>query len=133
VHSFLDPDGEKEMQTTLKLVSNDMDPEDLQVLTWELSRTLRQEADVDTSLPEGPAIPGTRGYPITLGTIIITALTSGSVVAFFNVLKSYFERKPKLKIKVQSPDGKTFEITAETLGKAQIDETIRMANVFWGL
>ncbi|MEJ2366392.1 MAG: hypothetical protein P8017_17290 [Deltaproteobacteria bacterium] len=121
------------MDTTLKIHSHDLDPEDLQRLTRELSRTLKQETGVNTTMPEGPAGPGARGDPITLGTIIITALSSGTVVALFHVLKSYFERKPTLEIEFQRPDGNTFKIRAETLGQAQVDETIRLAKDFWGL
>jgi hypothetical protein len=119
------------VDTTLKIIASDLDPEDLQGLTRELSQTLRKETGVDTTLPEGAAGPGTRGDPVTLGTIIITALTSGAVVALFNVLKTYFERKPTLVMEFQRPDGKTFTVRAETLSQPHIDQTIRLANDFW--
>lgn len=120
------------MDTTLKIIASDLDSEDLQDLTRELSQSLRRETDGIATLPEGAAGPGTKGDPVTLGIIILTALTSGTVVAFFNVLKSYFERKPTLEMEFQRPDGKTFKVRAETLGKAQIDQTIRLADEFLG-
>ena len=121
------------MDTTLRIIASDLGAEDLQDLTCELSQTLRKETEVDTTLPEGAGGPGTKGDPITLGTILITALTSGTVVALFNVLKSYFERRPTLEMEFQRPDGKTFKIRGETLGKGQIDQAIRLADDFWGL
>jgi hypothetical protein len=122
---------EKSVDTTLKIKADDLDAEDLQDLTRELSQSLRKETEVIATLPEGVAEPGTRGDPVTLGTIILTAFTSGAVVALFNVLKTYFERKPTLVMEFQRPDGKTFTVRADTLARAQIDQTIRLANDFW--
>ena len=120
------------MDSTLYLSANDLSDEDIQKLTLELSKTLNNETEAKATIPEKPGEPGSKGDPITLGTIILTALTSGTVVALFNVIKSYIERKPSLEFEFTRKDGQQLKIKAEQLNKDQIDQTIQMANDFIG-
>ena len=120
------------MDSTLQLTASDLSDEDLQVLTRELSKTLNDETEAKATLPEETGESGSKGDPITLGTIILTALTSGTVVALFNVIKSYIERKPSLELEFTRKDGQQLKIKAEQLNKDQIDQTIQLANDFIG-
>ena len=120
------------MNSTLQLTASDLSDEDLQKLTLELSKTLNDETEAKATIPEKPGGPGSKGDPITLGTIILAALSSGTVVALFNVIKSYIERKPSLELEFKLKDGQQLKIKAEQLNKDQIDQTIHMANDFFG-
>jgi len=120
------------MSVTLSIVCDELGAEDLHALTVDFGKTLKQETNVTISPAQGPAKPGSRGIDIQVGQIILTAFTSGAVVALFNVLKTYFERKSTLRVKIQRGDGKSFEIGAENLRRDQINETIRVASDFLG-
>ena len=120
------------MDSTLQLTASDLSDEDLQKLTLELSKTLNDETEAKATMPEKPGGPGSKGDPITLGTIILTALSSGTVVALFNVTKSYIERKPSLEIELKREDGQQLNIKAEQLHNNQIDHTIKLAKDFIG-
>ena len=120
------------MDSTLQLTAADLTGEDLQKLTLELSKTLNDETEAKATIPEKPGGPGSKGDPITLGTIILTALSSGTVIALFNVIKSYIERKPSLELQLKSKDGREFNIKAEQLHNDQIDHTIQLAKDFIG-
>ena len=120
------------MDSTLQLIADDLSDEDLQKLTFELSKTLNDETDAKATLPEESGESGSKGDPITLGTIIITALSSGAVVALFNVIKSYIERKPSLEFEFKRKSGQQLKIKAKQLSKDQMDQTIKMANEFFG-
>ena len=120
------------MDSILQLTVGDLSDEDLQKLTLELSRTLNDETDAQATIPETHGGAGSKGDPITLGTIILTALSSGTVVALFNVIRSYIERKPSLELEFNGKDGRQLKIKAEQLRKEQIDQTIQMANDFFG-
>jgi hypothetical protein len=120
------------MDSSLQLTASDLSDEDLQKLTLELSKTLNDETEAKATLPEKSGGPGSKGDPITLGTIILTALTSGTVVALFNVIKSYLERKPSLEFEFTRKDGQQLKIKAEQLNRNQIDQTIQLANDFIG-
>jgi hypothetical protein len=108
-----------------------MPDEALQQFTLEMMRTINAETDAQAALPPAPAGQGTRGDAVTIGQIVLTALTSGTVVALFGVLKAYFERKPSLEIGFKRPGGVDFKITASQLGKDQIDQTIALARNFF--
>jgi len=120
------------MSVMLSIVCDELEAEDLHALTVDLVKTLKEETDLVTSLAETPGEPGQRGMDVLLGQIILTAFSSGAVVALFNILKTYFERKSTLKVNIQRGDGKSFEIRAENLTKGQINETIRIASDFLG-
>ena len=120
------------MDAHLTIACDELPIEDLQNLTQDISTTLNDETDVTATLPEEAGGAGTKGDPVTLATIVLTALSSGTVVALFNVLKTYFERKPSLRIEFERKDGEKFKVRAEQLNKNQVDETIKMANNFLG-
>jgi hypothetical protein len=66
-----------------------------------------------------------------VGQILLTALSTGTVVALFNVLAVYFQRKPSLEIEFKRSDGQQFKIKAEQLNKSQIEKTVQLANEFF--
>lgn len=119
------------MAIHMQLQSADSSEASLQKLTMDMMRMLNFETDAKADPPQAPAESGTKGDPVAIGQIILTALTSGTVVALFGVLKSYFERKPSLEIDFKRPDGVDFKIKASQLGKGQIDQTIALAHDFF--
>ncbi len=120
------------MDAHLTIACDELPIEDLQNITRDISTTLNDETDVTAALPEEAGGAGTKGDPVTLATIALTALSSGTVVALFNVLKTYFERKPTLEMEFERQDGEKFKVRAEQLNKNQVDETIKLANNFFG-
>ncbi|MBW2663380.1 MAG: hypothetical protein JRD93_15685 [Deltaproteobacteria bacterium] len=119
------------MDITLSIACADLSADDLQELTRALSRTLNEETELTASLPEEPSRnAGTRGDLITPAYILLTALSSGTIVALFNVMKSYFERRSALEMVCERKDGEKFVIRAENLKANQVNETIKLANEF---
>lgn len=118
------------MAVSMMISSQNADAEELQQLTLELMNTMNSETDVGAALPEIKSEAGSRGDAVTLGQIILTALTSGTVVALFEVLRAYFERKPSLEIELQRTDGEKISIRAEQVGRDQLDQTIGLADRF---
>ncbi|WP_417909329.1 effector-associated constant component EACC1 [Candidatus Electronema sp. PJ] len=121
------------MDATLSIHDSRMAEEDLQELTSALLRSINQETDLTAKLPEERGGAGTKGDPVTVGSLLLAALSSGTVVAMFQVLKSYIERKPTLKIELQAADGRTLKIEAEHLSKTQMEQTIQTARQFCGV
>ncbi|MDU9047785.1 MAG: hypothetical protein Q3M30_02970 [Candidatus Electrothrix sp. Rat3] len=113
------------MDAKLTLHHDEISEEDIQELVFSLTRSLNQKTDVTASLPEQAGGLGTKGDAVTIGDIFIAALSSGTVVALLQVLKSYVERKPTLRIEVETLDGNKVKIEAEHLSPGQIEQTTR--------
>lgn len=120
------------MPISLQMEASSLSEEDLQQITQELRQTINDETEVSAEFQYGAPIPGGKGEPITLATLALTFLTSGSAVALFEVLKAYFERNASLKIILKRSDGQTFELGAENLRAGQIDRTLALAEGFVG-
>src|SRR5690242_11089284 len=69
------------MHGLLVMRSADLEPEYIQTLTRELSLTLNRETDVRAQPAGEPAATGTKGDPITVGSLALTFLTSGAAIA----------------------------------------------------
>ncbi len=101
-----------------------MAAEDLQNLTAGLLRSINQETDLTARLPEERGGAGAKGDVVTIGTIILAALSSGTVVALLQVLKAYIERKPTLRFEIEAADGRKLKIEAEHLSPEQLAQTL---------
>ncbi|CAK8711396.1 hypothetical protein KKHLCK_00390 [Candidatus Electrothrix laxa] len=115
------------MDAKLTLHHDEMSEEDIQELVFSLTRSLNQETDVTASLPEQAGGIGTKGDLGVVGQIILAALSSGTVVALFQILQSYFERKPSLLIELKTQDGRELKLEAEHLSPEQIEQTLQAA------
>ena len=120
------------MAITLTVGCRHVPTEDLDQLARDLSRTLNHETDIESALSERAGGIGTKGDPISIGTIVLAFLTSGTAVAMFGVLKSYFERNSSLEMEFQREDGKKLMIRAENVQSDKIDSTIELARKFFG-
>jgi hypothetical protein len=113
------------MDATLSLHDSRMAAEDLQNLTAELLRSIRQETEVTAKLPEERGGAGAKGDAVTIGAIILAALSSPAVEALFQVLKSCIERKPTLRFEIEAADGRKLKIEAEHFSPEQIAQTMQ--------
>jgi hypothetical protein len=120
------------MDVCISLRSADLDLEKLQVLTEDLCRDLNRESDAQARLDRASAMPGTKGDPVTIGTIAITFLTSGVAVSLVKVLETYLGRKRSLEMELSRPDGKKFVIRALDVGPVEIARTQELVKDFFG-
>ena len=121
------------MTLTMSIKTDALAEEQLDALSRELCDTLNSETAVKAQIPdtsetqsESAHETGSRdkGDPITIGTIVLAAFTSGAVVAFCNVLKSYFDRTNGMKISISDVGGNTVEIESTNLDPDHVNETI---------
>lgn len=115
------------MVVSLSISSPELSDDRVQNLTLDLCRTITRETDIAAELPRDIAGRGTKGEPITLGLIVLTILKGGSAVAFLNVLKSYFDREPSIKMKIKREDGTEVVIDAKNMQPDKIKDIIEAA------
>ena len=118
------------MSVILSLSSANLSNEVIQDLTYDLCGALRRELDEDARISEElPISTGTKGDPITIGTIVLSLIGSGGVaVTLINLLKSYIDRGHHLKISVKGRNGETVEVAADNLRPEQIEQTTKLIN-----
>lgn len=110
------------MEFKLMLSSETASESSLQDLTRELCKDLNDKTDVAAKIPEGTPIPGQKGDPITIGTLLLTFLSGGAAVAMFDVLKAYIQRNTSLVFKIVGPGGEAVEVRGENLNKKQFEQ-----------
>ena len=69
------------MELTLTVNADDMRDEELDEITRELSTELNQEVDVEAKLLRETGAAGSKGDPITIGTIILLLMGGGGGAA----------------------------------------------------
>jgi hypothetical protein len=120
------------MSIIMQVSMADTDPEDLHEIAFDLMNTVNSETDIVAEIGEQPGKVGDKGESALIGQIIMTAFTSGAVVALFEVIKAYFERKPLMQIELKRPDGEQLMIKTEQVNRDHLDQTIAMASKFIG-
>jgi len=82
------------MSVKLSITPEGLDPGDLDRLTREVEHELIATGGVGLETTPTVAEAGQRGDPITvtLGTLILATVTSGTVKVVFELLKSYIDR-----------------------------------------
>ncbi len=118
------------MEAILTISSAKISEESLQELTIYLCQDIIKEADIDAKLVEGLSQEGAKGEPITIGLIVLSLIKVGTVAAFLNVVRSYFEREPSLMMALRRNDGAELSITMKDLSREQIDEMLKMVKDF---
>jgi hypothetical protein len=118
------------MSINMLISSKDADSDELHELTYDLMNMINRETELRADLPEVKNEPGARGDAVSIGQIVLTALTSGTVVALMEVIKVYFERKPSLKIALQRSDGEEMTVEAEHLSSTHLSKTLDLTERF---
>lgn len=80
-------------------------------------------------LLEGTRSPGGganhRGDPITIGAFALGLVTSGTIVALFNLLKSYVERSDELAVEFEKKDGSPVKLQMKNITLEKFKGVIR--------
>jgi hypothetical protein len=111
------------MDATLSL--HGLPDDKLAELGSKLLQRINRETDLTARLPEERGGVGAKGDAVTIGQIVLMALSSGTVVALLQVLKAYLERKPTLRFEIEAADGRKLKIEAEHLSLEQIAQTLQ--------
>jgi Effector Associated Constant Component 1 len=96
-------------------------------LSRELSSEIARLSGVVSHPPPAAAPePGTRGDPITMGAIVIAAVSgSGALTALVNTIGSYLARDHRTEVEIQTADGRKVRITSPGFKPSELEETLR--------
>ena len=121
------------MDATLVFACDGLSNEELLRLTREICATINSSVNADAALAQGLSEAGSKGDPVTVGTIVMTLIGSGGIaVALVQVLKSYLEREKHLRIKVKGKNGQEIELDGSNLTHSQADGAIKLISAALG-
>ena len=88
--------------------------------TRSLLKDFRQIDGVNASIAENAAVSGSRGDPISVGTIVLAFFSGGGVAAVIQALGEWLKRGENRKVVLKvSVDGNTFETEFPSSGVTQ--------------
>ena len=118
------------MNSTLAVRADDLAEDEVQQILQDLCRTINDETEIRAAQASTTGGLGTKGDPITLGTIALAFITSGAAIKLLSVLKTAVGRKSSLKFELSASDGEKLVLNAENLGSAHFEQTLQLADRF---
>ena len=114
------------MPIHFRIEDNSISKEDFDDLSRAFANEAKNEGIPIAPQSETPASPGEgrRGDPITLGVFALALVTRGSIVALFNLLKSYLERSEELSIEFARKNGSPVKLSMKNVSLEKFKEVI---------
>lgn len=109
-------------------ISDDTLPEEeFDILSRQFPDDAAQEGvGVEAVVISGSSAPsGSRGDLFTVGTFAMALVTSGSVVALFNILKSYLDRSEELSIELVRANGSPVKLAMKNVSLEKFQAVIK--------
>lgn len=109
-------------------ISDDTLPEEeFDILSRQIPDDAAQEGvGIEAVVTSGSSAPsGSRGDTVTVGTFAMALVTSGSVVALFNILKSYLERSEELSIELVRANGSPVKLAMKNVSLEKFQAVIK--------
>jgi len=110
----------------VRLVAGD-DQEKSFSLSREFSSDVARLSGVVSRTPPAAAPePGKRGDPITLGAIIIAAVSGGgALTALVGTIGSYLARDRRTEVEIQEANGRKVRISSQAFNHKELEELLR--------
>lgn len=80
--------------------------------------------DAEVSFPTKKAGIGEKGDPVTVGLIILSLITSGSVVALLECIKGIMARDKKIEFDIKKKNGECIKVTSQNVSTGEIKELL---------
>ena len=96
-------------------------------LSREFSSDVARLSGVVSRAPSpASAEPGKSGDPITMGAIIIAAVSGGgALTALIGTIGSYLARDRRTEVEIQTPDGRKVRMSSQAFNHTELEELLR--------
>lgn len=121
------------MQVVLSLKDPELADDELLQLTREVCLGLNREAPVEAQLVETPGEPGSKGDGSLPQIAMEIAMHASAVVIGYTAkdilfdlakhLRTYFDRRPKLRMELSLPDGRNLAIEGSHVRPEEVERT----------
>jgi hypothetical protein len=90
------------------------------------SDVARLSGVVSHAPPPAAPEPGKKGDPVTMGAIIIAAISGGgALTALVGTIGSYLARDRRTEVEIQTADGRKVRISSQAFKREELEETLR--------
>jgi len=110
------------MEVSMSFAADDMDPDLLQSLMFEVVERIR--GYVDAELATRAAGPGERGDAGAVGAIQLANVTIGAAEGVLRVVRAVIEGRPNVHVELKLPGGSALVLDAEKVHPDQFDRTL---------
>lgn len=107
------------MGITLRMTSEKIDEEDLQVITRELCDTLNAETEIAATLPSQPVENG-KGVLVAMGMMALSFVGSDAGKVLVGFIEKLLFRESSLELEITQPDGTVFKINAKNKSSKEV-------------
>ena len=111
-------------EITVRLLAGDDEEKSLSLSQEFASNVARLSGVVSRAPPSTAHEPGKRGDPLTLGTIVIAAISSGAISALVTTIGSYLTRDNRNEVEISRPDGLKITISSARTNLAELQGAI---------
>ena len=114
------------MSVSFRIAATGLSEDETDTLSRRLIKDAAEEQlQLNLSSDRANAPGGQRGDPFTVGALMLSLVTSGSVVALFNLLKSYVDRSGDFSIEFTRKSGASFKLTMKNVSLEKFQEVVR--------
>jgi hypothetical protein len=118
------------MNIECRLSASNLDDEALHDLSYQLSRTLNEENDIDSRIASRNEGSHAKGDPMALATLAITLLSTPAILALIKSIGEYITRNRSLEVEISRSDGAKVAVKANDLSAAAQERTQQMLENF---
>ena len=112
-------------EITVRLLVGDDEEKSLSLSQEFASDVARLSGVVSHAPPSAAHEPGKRGDPLTLGAIVIAAISSGAISSLVTTIGSYLTRDKRTEVEISRPDGLKIKISSARSNLAELQEALR--------
>ena len=113
-------------EITVRLLAGDDEERSLSLPREFSSDVARLSGVVSRAPPAAAPEPGKKGDPVTMGAIIIAAISGGgALTALVGTIGSYLARDRRTEVEIQTADGRKVRISSQAFKREELEETLR--------
>jgi hypothetical protein len=113
-------------EITVRLLAGDDEERSLSLSREFSSDVARLSGVVSRAPPAAAPEPGKKGDPVTMGAIIIAAISGGgALTALVGTIGSYLARDRRTEVEIQTADGRKVRISSQAFKREELEETLR--------
>ncbi|HXO71696.1 MAG TPA: hypothetical protein VN838_22275 [Bradyrhizobium sp.] len=114
------------MSVSFRIAATGLSEDESDTLSRRLIKDAAEEQlQLNLSPGRANAPGGQRGDAFTVGALMLSLVTSGTVVALFNLLKSYVERTGDFSIEFMEKNGAPFKLSMKNVSLEKFQEVLR--------